>query len=75
MTAGVNGGDCSTAVGLVAGGVWWWNQSRESDALVSYEELQGRWPRGARRARRRRRGSPTLTASMRADARRPEALG
>jgi hypothetical protein len=34
------------AIGLVAAGVWWWNQSREGDARVSYETLQGRWQRG-----------------------------
>jgi len=34
------------AIGLGAAGVWWWNQSRESDALVSYEKLEGRWQRG-----------------------------
>ena len=34
------------AIGLVAAGVWWWDQSRGGDALVSYEKLQGRWQRG-----------------------------
>ena len=34
------------AIGLVAAGVWWWNQSREGDALVSYQKVQGRWQRG-----------------------------
>jgi hypothetical protein len=34
------------AVGLVAAGVWWWNQSREGDAPASYEKLLGRWQRG-----------------------------
>ena len=33
------------AIGLVAAGVWWWNQSREGDALVSYQKVQGRWQR------------------------------
>jgi hypothetical protein len=33
------------AIGVVTGGVWWWNQSHENDALVSYEKLQGRWQR------------------------------
>lgn len=34
------------AIGLVAAGVWWWTQSRESEALVSYQKVQGRWQRG-----------------------------
>jgi hypothetical protein len=33
------------AIGLVAAGLWWWNQSREGDALVSYQRVQGRWQR------------------------------
>ena len=33
------------AIGLLAAGVWWWNQSRESDTLVSYQKVQGRWQR------------------------------
>jgi hypothetical protein len=33
-------------IGLVAAGVWWWDQSRGGDALVSYETPQGRWQRG-----------------------------
>ena len=34
------------AIGLVAAGVWWWDQSRGGDALVSYQKVQGRWQRG-----------------------------
>lgn len=34
------------AIGLVVAGVWWWTQSRESEALVSYQKVQGRWQRG-----------------------------
>ena len=34
------------AIGLVAAGAWWWNQSREGDGLASYQKVQGRWQRG-----------------------------
>jgi hypothetical protein len=33
------------AIGILAAGAWWWNQSREADALASYQKVLGRWQR------------------------------
>ena len=36
----------AVVVGLMAAGVWWWNQSQAAGRLAAFQTLEGRWQRG-----------------------------